>query len=45
MVAVDSEGNVHVGEVDGAARMQKYLRYGAMGCSGRGDPDVGKYSP
>jgi hypothetical protein len=25
--------------------MQKYLRYGAMGCSGRGDPDVGKYSP
>jgi DNA-binding beta-propeller fold protein YncE len=45
MVAVDSEGNVYVGEVDGAARMQKYLRYGAMGCSGRGDPYVGKYSP
>lgn len=45
MVAVDSEGNVYVGEVDGAARMQKYLRYGAIGCSGRGDPDVGKYSP
>ena len=32
-----------VGEVDGAARTQKFLRYGAMGCSGVGDPEVGKY--
>jgi DNA-binding beta-propeller fold protein YncE len=43
MVAVDSEGNVYVGEVDGAARTQKFLRYGAPGCSGTGDPEVGKY--
>lgn len=43
MVAVDSEGNVYAGEVDGAARMQKFLRYGASGCSGAGDAQVGKY--
>jgi DNA-binding beta-propeller fold protein YncE len=43
MVAVDSEGSVYVGEVDGAARTQKFLRYGATGCSGAGDPEVGKY--
>ena len=29
MVATDSEGNLYVGEVDGAARAQKFLRYGA----------------
>ncbi len=44
MVTVDSEGNVYVGEVDGASRAQKFLRYGATGCSGTGSPDVGKYS-
>ena len=38
-------GQRFVREVDGAARMQRYLRYGPMGCSGRGDPDVGKYNP
>jgi hypothetical protein len=43
MVSVDSEGNVYVGEVDGAARTQKFLRYGATGCSGIGNPEVGKY--
>jgi hypothetical protein len=43
MVAVDSEGNVYVGEVDGASRTQKFLRYGSTGCSGAGDPEVGKY--
>jgi DNA-binding beta-propeller fold protein YncE len=43
MVAVDSEGNVYVGEVDGAARTQKFLRYGATGCSGIGNAEVGKY--
>ena len=43
MVAVDSEGNVYVGEVDGAARTQKFLRYGATGCTGAGTPEVGKY--
>jgi DNA-binding beta-propeller fold protein YncE len=44
MVATDSEGNVYVGEVDGAARAQKFLRYGALGCSGTGNPDVGHYT-
>jgi DNA-binding beta-propeller fold protein YncE len=43
MVAVDSDGNVYVGEVDGAGRTQKFLRYGATGCSGTGDSEVGKY--
>jgi hypothetical protein len=43
MVATDSEGNVYVGEVDGAGRTQKFLRYGATGCSGTGNADVGKY--
>jgi hypothetical protein len=44
MVAVDSEGNVYVGEVDGASRAQKFLRYGATGCSGTGNPEVGQYT-
>ena len=32
-MATDSGGNVSVGEVDGAARAQKFLRYGANGPS------------
>lgn len=44
MVAVDSHGNLYVGEVDGAARAQKYLRYGAEGCGGSGNPSVGQYT-
>jgi DNA-binding beta-propeller fold protein YncE len=43
MVAVDSEGNVYAGEVDGAGRAQKFLRYGPTSCSGTGDPEVGRY--
>jgi hypothetical protein len=43
VVATDGEGNVYVGEVDGAGRVQKYLRYGPAGCSGNGSPEVGKY--
>jgi DNA-binding beta-propeller fold protein YncE len=43
MVTVDGDGNVYIGEVDGAGRVQKYLRYGATGCSGTGSPEVGKY--
>ena len=39
----DSDGNMYIGEVDGAARMQKFLRYGATGCSGTGSAEVGKY--
>jgi DNA-binding beta-propeller fold protein YncE len=45
VVAVDSEGSVYVGEVDGAARVQKFLRYGATGCSGTGSAKVGEYLP
>lgn len=43
MVATDSAGNLYVGEVDGAARAQRYLRFGASGCSGVGDANVGAY--
>src|SRR5579872_867878 len=43
MVAVDSEGNVYVGEVDGSGRTQKFLRYGATGCSGNGNANIGEY--
>jgi DNA-binding beta-propeller fold protein YncE len=43
VVSVDSEGNVYVGEVDGAARVQKFLRFGATGCSGTGSTEIGKY--
>jgi YVTN family beta-propeller protein len=43
VVSVDSEGNVYTGEVDGAARVQKFMRYGATSCSGTGNPEVGKY--
>lgn len=43
VVSVDSEGNVYSGEVDGAGRVQKFIRYGATGCSGTGSPEVGKY--
>jgi NHL repeat len=43
VVATDSDGNVYIGEVDGAGRVQKYLRYGATGCSGTGNAKVGEY--
>ena len=43
MVATDSQGNLYIGEVDGAARAQRYLRYGATGCSGTGNTNVGEY--
>jgi len=43
VVAVDSEGNVYTGEVDGAGRVQKYLRYGSASCSGSGSTEIGKY--
>jgi hypothetical protein len=43
VVSVDSEGNVYTGEVDGAARVQKFLHYGAPSCGGTGNPEVGQY--
>ena len=42
-VSTDSAGNMYVGEVDGAARVQRFLRYGATGCSGTGSAEVGRY--
>jgi NHL repeat len=44
VVTVDSEGNVYTGEVDGAGRVQKYLRYGPASCSGTGSAEIGKYT-
>jgi DNA-binding beta-propeller fold protein YncE len=43
VVSVDSAGNLYTGEVDSAGRVQKFLRYGATGCSGTGAEPVGKY--
>ena len=43
-LAVDSAGNVYTGEVDSGQRIQKFLRYGATGCSGTGSSEVGLYS-
>jgi hypothetical protein len=43
VVSVDSEGNVYTGEVDSAGRVQKFLRYGPIACSGTGRQQVGVY--
>lgn len=43
VVSVDSEGNIYTGEVDTAGRVQKFIRYGATGCSGTGNQRVGAY--
>ena len=40
-VSVDSKGNIYTGEVDTAKRIQKFIRYGAGGCSGTGSATVG----
>jgi DNA-binding beta-propeller fold protein YncE len=40
-VSVDSKGNIYTGEVDTAKRIQKFLRFGALGCSGTGSSTVG----
>jgi DNA-binding beta-propeller fold protein YncE len=40
-VSVDSKGNLYTGEVDTAKRIQKFIRYGADGCSGTGSRTVG----
>ena len=36
VVGTDTEGNIYTGEVDGAGRVQKYLRYGPASCTGTG---------
>lgn len=40
-VSVDKEGNIYTAEVDTGKRVQKFLRYGASGCSGTGFAKVG----
>lgn len=44
LMSVDSQGNFYVGEVDGAARAQKFLRYGPTGCRGEGAKAIGGYT-
>jgi hypothetical protein len=44
LMATDSGGNLYIGEVDGAARAQRYLRYGPTGCSGTGNAKIGEYT-
>ena len=34
---------MYVADLDGAARTQKILRYGATGCTGTGSAEAGKY--
>ena len=43
VLAVDSHGDIYTGEVDTGQRVQRFLRYGADGCSGMGSADVGRY--
>jgi hypothetical protein len=43
VMSVDSEGNIYTGEVDNGSRIQKFLRYGSIGCSGTGTERVGEY--
>lgn len=40
-VALDSKGDIYTAEVDTGKRVQKFLRYGAAGCSGEGAVTVG----
>ena len=40
-VSLDSNGNIYTAEVDTGKRIQKFLRYGAAGCSGTGSEVVG----
>ena len=40
-VSLDSKGNIYTAEVDTGKRIQKFLRYGADGCSGTGSAVVG----
>ena len=40
-VSLDSRGNIDTAEVDTGKRIQKFIRYGADGCSGTGRTTVG----
>ncbi len=40
-VSVDSRGDIYTAEVDTGKRIQKFVRYGATGCSGTGPTVIG----
>ncbi len=40
-VGIDSHGNIYTGEVDNGKRVQKFIRFGAEGCTGSGRATVG----
>jgi hypothetical protein len=40
-VSLDSKGNIYTAEVDTGKRIQKFVHYGAPGCSGTGSATVG----
>ena len=40
-VSIDSAGNIYTAEVDSGKRLQKFLRYGPLGCTGAGFDVVG----
>ena len=40
-MSLDSRGNIYTAEVDTGKRLQKFIRYGADGCSGTGRTTVG----
>jgi len=40
-VSLDSQGDIYTAEVDTGKRIQKFVHYGAAGCSGSGFPAVG----
>jgi len=40
-VSVDSNGNIYTAEVDTGKRIQKFVRYGAVGCGGTGSDTIG----
>jgi DNA-binding beta-propeller fold protein YncE len=44
-VSVDSNGNVYTAEVDTGKRIQKFIRYGGVSCSGTGSPTIGGQFP
>jgi hypothetical protein len=44
-VSLDSRGDIYTGEVDTGKRVQKFIRFGAQGCSGTGRTTVGGVLP
>jgi DNA-binding beta-propeller fold protein YncE len=44
-VGIDSRGNLYTGEVDTGKRVQKFIRFGSEGCSGRGRATAGESLP